>query len=132
MENSSLSDNESSHCELVSGVGATSEPLLTIKSHLTISLPPDAASHQMSRSASAPHILEDADELSAFLRVDGADYQQQAISEAGNASLGCLESPTPNDQLAEFDKRSADADATLGRSVNIHNSSLLYACARLS
>jgi hypothetical protein len=141
MESSSSSDNGSSQDEFVTEFKETNElvreadddasnSLYTFKSRMTITLPPDAASLQMSRSASAPQIHRGADELSAFLRVDGADgtlYHQQAISEAGNASLGCLESPTPNDELAEFDKRSAAATTrtTLGRSVNIHNSSLL-------
>jgi hypothetical protein len=139
MESLSSSDNESPQDEFVTKVKELgrkaddpNNSLFTFQSQLTISLPPDAASLQMSRSASAPQIHRGADELSAFLRADGADgtlYHQQAISEAGNASLGCLESPTPNDELAEFDKRSAAA-TTLGRSVSIHNSSLL--CARLS
>lgn len=140
MESSSSSDNGSSLGDFVTEVkeineliGEEDDSLFTFKSRVTISLPPDATSHQMSRSASAPQIDRGADELSAFLRVDGADgthYHQQAIyEEAGNASLGCLERPTPNDELAEYDKRSdvAATTRTLGRSVNIHNSSLLCA-----
>lgn len=136
MASSSSSSNGSSQGAFLTEIRAPDQmadesenSTFTLKSRVTISMPSEVA--QMRRSASDPQINAAAEELSAFLRVDGADgtcYQQHFIAaeEAENASLGPFE--TPSDELAtEFDKRStstAAATRTLGRSVIIFTTNL--------